>query len=275
MIIELAIAVGVVMVTIMLFAIRSDRESTRRRTSTLASLANALGYPHEVGDNFVTAKRDGVKVKLAYETRGSGSTSQAWTEVSVDIPASYPLTLYVRRHSLLDGTKIATGKMVDVLVGDQAFDDAYLVEAAPTDVVRELIDHRARAYLMGASHMELVTERRGDTATLKLSIRRWEEDFPAAQILVDEAIRLARRVRDVYAKIASPPPAVVEGSPFRPHQRAVAADEANAREHEVERVRVLQPKRAQADMDLAMVILGVSVVGCLVVAALWLVQKVS
>lgn len=269
-----AIVVVLVMIVIITYAIGSSAESSRRRTSTLTSLGNALGYPHDVGENFVTAKRDGVQVKLAYETRGSGSTSQSWTEVSVEIPAAYPLTLYVRRHALFDGGKIAGGKMVDVIVGDKAFDDAYLVEAAPADVVRELIDHRARAYLMGASAMELVTERHGDRATLKLSIRRWEEDFPAAQVLVDEAIRLARRVRDVYAKISAPP-VHVAGSPFRPEQRAVATDDANAREHEVERVRVLQPKRAQQDMDVAMVVFGVSIAGCLVIAALWLIQKVS
>lgn len=266
---------GVVVIALLLYSIQSSAESTRTRRSTLYSLGNWLGYPHDVGDNFVTARRDGSTVKLAYVTRGSGSSSESWTEVSVDIPSSYPLTLYVRRHGFFDRGKIAGGTMVDVLMGDQAFDDAYLVEAAPADVVRQLIDHRARAYLMGASYMELVTERHGERATLKLSIRRWEEDFPSAQVLAEEAIRLARRVRDVYAKLAAPPPTQVEGSPFRPQPTAVASDRAYAREDEVERVRVLQPKRAQQDLDLAMVILGVSVAGCLVVAAVWLARIAS
>lgn len=268
----LAIVVGFVMVAIITYAIRSSAESTRRRASTLGSIGNWLGYPHDVGENFVIAKRDGATVKLAYETRGSGSTSQSWTEVSVDIPAAYPLTLYIRRHALFDGSKIAGGTMVDVIVGDEAFDTAYLVEAAPAAVVRELIDHRARAYLMGASHMELVTERHGARATLKLSIRRWEEDFPSAQVLVDEAIRLARRVRDVYARIANPPPIQIEGSPFRPQLTAVASDAAYAREDEVERVRGLQPTRAKQDLDLAMVLVVASVAGCFLVALVWLLQ---
>ncbi len=266
---------GLVVIALLVYSIQSSAESTRIRTSTLHSLGNWLGYPYDVGDNFVTAKRDGVQVRLAYETRGSGSSAMSWTEVSVDIPAAYPLTLYVRRHGFFDGGKIAGGTMVDVILGDQAFDDAYLVEAAPADVVRELIDHRARAYLMGASYMELVTERHGGRALLKLSIRRWEEDFPSAQVLIDEAIRLAQRVRSVYAKLATSPPTQVEGSPFRPQLKAVASDTAHARENEVERVRVLKPKRRQQDLDLVMVILGVSVAGCLVVAAVWLFQQVG
>ena len=58
-----------------------------------------------------------------------------------------------------------------------AFDEAFLVEAAPTDVARILLDADAREYRAGHPHVELTIEAVHERRVLRLGVRRWLRDI--------------------------------------------------------------------------------------------------
>jgi len=52
----------------------------------------------------------GLDTKIAFTTRGSGSNTTSWTEIDVELPAAYPLSLHVRRHAFFDRGPIEKGR---------------------------------------------------------------------------------------------------------------------------------------------------------------------
>jgi hypothetical protein len=223
----------------------------QRRNSTLERLATELKGHHD--SNSAYGMLDGVVVTYRFETRGSGSSAERWTEVDAQIPHAYPLELHVRRHGRRDRRLIAWGEMIDVEVGDPAFDPMFLVEAAPSDVVRILLDAEARAFLASRSSSELDTLQREDgTRALRLATSGWTEDVAAATTQLRAVARLASRIRDAF-EIADHAHAPTDrGSPYRPALDDSPAREAAAtRAKEIDDLRAVQRRRAQSTAALA------------------------
>ena len=157
--------------------------------------------------------------------------------------------------------------MVDVDLGDPAFDRAFLVEAAPADVARILLDAPIRDLVAAERVVELSTVDVAGQPVLKLSTRRWVETSSEAVRMIDATTRIASRVREAFAEAHASVPIADTGSPYR----AIAApqlDRANEWRAEVETVRALRANRIARNTAVA-----VAVALALVTAAAALVAR--
>lgn len=218
-----------------------------------------------VEDNAALGTRHGVAVTYRFESRGSGSNTESWTEVDAEIPAAYPLILHVYRQRRSDQAKIDRNELVDVQLGDPVFDPLFVIESAPTDVVRLLIDPATRGFLVSHSQIELDTVTRGQHRLLRLAIRGWREHRDEAEAAIETCTRMASRVREAFA--ATEPPAQAQGSPYRPMVDAQRErDAADARAREIAHVEATRAQRA-ADAEAMLREIGVCV-GLLILSAL-------
>ena len=247
--------------------VRGARRRALERISKLQLIAAFLGGAHdETGKAW--GEKLGPKTTLDLTTRGYGSSSENWTFVDVELPPAYPLVLNIRRHGSADHRAVARAAMVDVILGDKPFDDAFLVEAAPSDVVRELLDGPLRAYLLAHKEIDLTTvEADGGRRILRLAIRGWLEELEVARPALELAASVGARVRDAYAKVDEAVTRTDAGSPYRPVADERPAQEAQAtREAEVAFVHAVQAKRAAENRRAAQVVLGV--IAVIVVASI-------
>ena len=237
--------------------------SKQRRTSVLRELASWLGGSST--GNEVTGTCAGAAIAFRFETRGSGSSAEHWTEIDVDIPGAYPFTLNLRRHAWRDRSKIERGEMVDVETGHARFDEAFLIEGAPTDIVRELFDDALlRTLLEAETHVELISHREGKRAFLRFATRHWVEGVIAARAMIEGVAQIPRCLRQAYAAADQEIATELVGGPYRPEASdRPARDVAARREHEVERVERLRAERRNPA--------GVIAAGILALGILWLV----
>jgi hypothetical protein len=209
LVISLVLVLAFVVMTIV-FAERNQRAKLQQ---DVLAIANELGG--QISGQSVYATVDGVETVFRLAVRGSGKSAQRWTEVEVEVPAKYPLTLLVRRHEWRDGGKIERGEMVDVELGDRSFDDEFLVEAAPADVVKLLVDRKIRELMWSLENPELQTLRRDGKAVVQLAVRDWIRDRDHAARITRTLAVLGGSVRDAFATVEQATPLVREGAPFR------------------------------------------------------------
>lgn len=198
----------------------------------------------------------GIPVLYTLGSRGTSSNWEAWTEVDVAIPPAYPLAIHVRRHRPRDQSLIARGDMIDVQVGDPKFDPLFLVEAAPADVVRILLDPETRGYLASHGEVELdtFTERDG-SGKLRLAIRGWYEELPDAMAAIAALVRLTSRVREAFAIAEQATQPVDGGSPYRPMLDDTPVREAaDARKRELVDLAAARARRSQSSAAVVFVI---------------------
>ena len=262
-----------IVVPIIAFAISSANKARAQRAATLAELARALdGVVDEAGAH---GRCNDVEVTFRFATRGSGKNAQPWTEIDSAIPHAYPLAIHVRRHGVFDRGKIARGDMVDIEVGDPAFDDAFLVEAAPAEIARDLIDAGMRSALLSADpSVELTTETKSEISGmhkhLRLAFRSWQTDGNVGLHLIRTVTHLASRVREAFDKDDRAVPVHDVGSPFRPQLDPNAvADHAAARAAEVDKLdtMLVQRARSQKIVGVVVTVLLVGVVTAIAIAA--------
>ncbi|MCB9559685.1 MAG: hypothetical protein H6708_04695 [Kofleriaceae bacterium] len=226
-------------VTIVIAAVASAHASQERRKGSLEQLSAWLHGLVE--GNAVTGTLDGVKVRLAYESRGSGTAEESWTYVEAPLPPAYPLTLHVEAHRMFDRGKIERGEMVDIVVGDPPFDDRFRVEGAPEAVIRRLLTPSVRGHLLSYDRVEVATV----GGQLRLAVRGWLEDVEAARGAIVCAVTLSRAVRVATQAVDEAVPLTSTSDPYR----AVADDGARraaraARAAEVAHVDGLRRERA-------------------------------
>lgn len=204
----------------------------------------------------------GAMAHLSFVTRGSGSNSESWTEIDVDLPAKYPLEMMIRPHGLFDRGKIERGTMIDVEVGDVAFDNEFLVEAAPADVVRKLLDAQVRARLFRLPRFQL--SKLSYAPTLRLELRGWvEPEVVRTAVAIMAAI--ANSLRTAYSQVEAETPPVITGSPFRQEiDDGPARLAAAGRAAEVENVKRLRIERQRQSKMVGAIIVTVVTVGFLI-----------
>lgn len=231
-------------------AVASNKQAERRRR-LLASLGAQLAGGHD--ERSAWGELANTRVRMSLVTRGGGKQAQAWTEIDADIPARYPLALFVYKHGWNDDAKIARGEMVDVTVGDERFDRAFVVEAAPADVARVLLDERARQYLLALAdkyHFTITTEGRGtDRVQLRFALRSWLDDAAEVMLAIETVAAIAGRVRDAYVAVEQAIAPAETGSPYRPvlddRRAREAADARLAEVATVEKVRTARAAKQQ------------------------------
>ena len=239
--------------------VAASSSAKEKRLRWLAAAAELLGGEHDRSSKAWGTKL-GPKVTYELATRGAGSSAESWTHIHVDVPKKYPLAVHVRRQGRRDHALVARGEMVDVLVGDRAFDDAFLIEAAPADVVRLLLDAEVRRLLALHGESDLDTVDRPDgTRALVLGIRGWIEDPALAAEPIQVMARLGSRVRDAYAAAdADLAKGDAPGDPYRPVVDDRPARTAQVgREAEVEKVKGLRAERDARANAVAWTVIGV------------------
>ena len=213
------------------------RQSTQRRLDgRLLRIADAL-YGELRGLTAV-GRRRGHSVLYRFEHGSFGRSTEPWTEVIVALPRRYPLELHLRRQTPRDQARIERGDLIDVEIGDAAFDPQFLVEAAPADVTRILLDPEVRGYLLSHGRVRLDTVELEGRSVLQLAFPGWQDELSEAIAAVDVAVRIAERVRDAFAEVDAASPPLATGSPFRAEldDRAARAAE-RARDEEIAALR--------------------------------------
>lgn len=185
-----------------------------QRMAALPQIAAHLHGTHDVAS--AAGSLHGVAVRFHFDDRGLGSSVEHWTLIEAELPASYPLAIHVRPHGWTDRALRARGEMVDVKLGDAAFDAAFLVEAAPEDVARQLLDAGARGLLLSHRRAELDTVSDESKRVLRLALRGWLEDPGAALHAIEHVARIAAQVRAAYAETQPAQSAQLTGAPYRP-----------------------------------------------------------
>jgi hypothetical protein len=250
---EVSWLVGIALTAgVVAWALVSGAKQKRKRESMLGELRTWLRGEMDTSQGAVWGTHEGIKARFEYATRGTGSAVEHWTYLHADLPP-YPLRLFVRRHGWTDQTKIDRGELVDVKVGSEPFDTAFLIEAAPADVVARMFDDEARRYLL-AQHVDVELEAK--QTSLYLGLRGWITDVHEARAAVDCVVRIARRVREAYAEVEQQTPPQDVGSPYRPQLDDRAARDAAAdREAEIANLdHIRSTRRSRSHFTLVMLI---------------------
>jgi len=94
-------------------------------------------------------------VPVRWDALGGGRGNQVHTMCSVSLahPPRFLMDLRLQTGEELE--QVRAGRAVDVIVGDQAFDDAFIVEAAPSDVAKKLLDAEMRRMLLAMRPVRL------------------------------------------------------------------------------------------------------------------------
>jgi len=201
----------------------------------LRGIARWLDGTHSRYDRVAHGKRRGVPAAVRFALRGTGyersSSDRRWTEVDVQLPPGYALSLYVRRHEWTDQHQIERRRMLDIELGDPDFDRQFLIEAAPAQIVRSLLDPSIRRLLASYAAVSLTTELMDGRSVLRLAVTPWL-NHDAITAAVDALVDFGGGLRDAHAALEAAA-LCNSGSPYRPRldgaqidaQRAALADE--------------------------------------------------
>ncbi len=198
----------------------ASRHNTAARARRAKSLTDALAgddpavrVDPETG--LATATVRGFTVRFRFTSRGSGSSSESWTEAEVD--ASHePLILSMRLQTSLDGYFVRQGLAIDVQVGDPTFDAKYLVEGAPAAVVTRVLTPAVQRKLLLEEPNELETRPFG----VLLARKGWRESPTDVRDFVDLAVSVAENIAPAILEArkaeAPPPTSAYRGSAVSP-----------------------------------------------------------
>ena len=198
-------------------------------------MAERLQGVYSGRERAVRGTRGGVPFEVRFALRGTGYErtlrDRRWTEIDVSVPRGYAIALYVRRYEWLDPHEIRRDAMIDIELGDPAFDRQFLVEAAPAQIVRTVLAAPLRRLLVSHDAATLTTELLGDLTALRLAAPTWLGP-DAIVAAVEVLIATSASVRDGYAEVEVAAIAGT-GAPYRPQldgpqidaQHAALADE--------------------------------------------------
>ena len=240
----------------------------KRRQTMLRQVARYLGGRHDATAAF--GNHGGTVVRFQLTTRGAGKSKEWWTELEVVVPAAYPLAIHVRRRRWLDHTRMTRSDVVDLPLGDEPFDEAFVVEAAPEDIARKLLDAGVRSFLSALQRPELDTVAIGESKLLRLAVQGGFDDLAGATAAIDSLVGIAARVRGVYAVVDGAVPAQPGGSPYRPQPAVVAPGREVPAVRAVEVAALEAARASRARRYRVAVVVAVIALPIIALACLWL-----
>lgn len=259
-------ALGILFIIGMVIAIVVGHKKQKQKLEmTLGWMGERLGGGKDIEGRRAWGEIGDAQIAFRLTTRGSGKSTTYWTEVDAELPDKYPLRLFVRKHGWGDSGKVERGEMVDVVVGDPAFDEQFLVEAAPAEIARILLDPRERSYLLSLAHrlhfdINTMHTDAGEPI-IRLAVRQWIFDINDAMRACESMAAIAGRVRDAYAAVERELEAKDAGSPYRPMLDDTPAREAAERRlaevARVDEVRTHRAARAQLVTTVALVVFAI------------------
>ncbi len=232
---------GLLVVAIITFVVMATRTNASERApepDDLVALQRAsklLSGFRVISRDTLAGEVDGVPVRYRLGTRGRGATATQWTEVEVDVPHA-ALSLHLRPRT---SGHVRLPNMV--VVGDSAFDQMFVLEAAPADVARRLFavegdDGRTLASrLLGLGPLWIVPLGRGKSRGFRLAVVAWQDRPARVEELIGIAATIGSRLGE--AMRAADRKAAVAGSPYRPEiERGALSDLERERAQDLARL---------------------------------------
>jgi hypothetical protein len=142
------------------------------------------------------------EVDLAYRlvTRGTGKNSESWTECEVTVDTTQ-LDIALRPQTRGEERWVEKGLARDLLVGDEAFDEKFIVEAAPAELAKRVLSEDLCAELLAHHPLEvkiadqgLLVEQRGHIEEPD-EIRRFTHMAATLANQMNEAVETTREDR--------------------------------------------------------------------------------
>ncbi len=276
------VLVALFVLVVGLIIVKSLRAEERKKGDALGIAGKQLGV-QRVGGNVVEGTRGGLPMRFMLTTRGAGSSAESWTELECKLPAvtAEHVQLYLWPSGRDLAEQVAQGRMLDIVVGDALFDGAFVVEGAPTDIVRTALDAPTRAALKALRRCEIQFPRRphgepaaseppASFAVLQLAMRGWLEDEAGIIAALDALTRLAQRLRAAPSEVIEAIPLEGGGTPYRPAPSDDVRTATRERQaHEVRALAALRKRRAGDGSTNALLGIGVVfLVGFILIAAL-------
>jgi hypothetical protein len=144
---------------------------------------------------------------------------------------------------------VHAGLAIDLQLGDTAFDRAFIVEGAPSDVVRALLTSPLRESLLSMIRPRLLND--GGELTIAdgkvvLAARGWLEERKQAEAFLDLALAVAERVPLAFEEVDAQLRKEAGGAYREQHDAAVARTAVAARTEELQRLAQLRAARPAA-----------------------------
>jgi hypothetical protein len=158
----------------------------------------------ELGATDVRARRCGLNavvrgVPVRLDVLGAGvHDNPAHTMCSVSLVHAPRFLMELRPQTGEELEQVRAGRAVDVIVGDQAFDDAFIVEAAPSDVAKKLLDAETRRILLAMRPVRLCVAK----DTLWLDVMGVVGHVAIAKSMLELVLSLVRKLGEVSRVIA-------------------------------------------------------------------------
>jgi hypothetical protein len=168
----------------------------RRRAEDVRNAFRLLGAEAEGGWSTFDGHLRGVHV--TYELVGTGRSNNQPTVCTARLPGVPQLELDLRPETRSEKAQVAHGRAIDVQVGDKAFDEAFVVEAAPSELARALLDAPTRAVLLAFAPCRLELIDRDLTFTKSGYV---EQTLHVRQIL-ETVVGLSTRMFELPAQVA-------------------------------------------------------------------------
>ncbi len=131
-----AVAFFVVMVV---WAVHGIVQTSRRFDRGVEQARALLTSPELADRGTVKGKIGEHDVSIRMTTRGGDSNAVAWTEIKV-AHREVPMKLALRPQTLAESAIVAMSKAVDVQIDDEAMDRAFVIDGAPADAVKRVLD---------------------------------------------------------------------------------------------------------------------------------------
>jgi len=197
----LAIGAGIIAIAVVAAVVTAKRE---RVTGALAAAASILhGSQIDRQNSSTRGHLYGVPVELRLTSRGSGSSSTSWTEVDayLSVADTRDLTIELRPETRRERNLRSSALVHDIEIGDAAFDEAFVLEAAPAEVMRRLPEARAQVEReharapgapyrdgIGAEGVEAARAAHRDEVARVLDVKKARARHVRAQMLIVGAV---------------------------------------------------------------------------------------
>ncbi len=216
------------------------------------------GVEIDPSEPVVSGQIDGLEVTFRLVTRGSGSSAESWTECEVAM-ATDQLDITLRPQTRAEERWVNKGLARDLLVGDEGFDDKFIVEAAPVELAKQALGPDIRAELL-AQHPVTVKSR---PEGLLLEKRGWVEAPEAIRAFATMGAHLATNMETVVAQARQDDQreaALVGYRGAEPEAQRAGEDEAR---QETDELKALRERRQQAEKTRNAIMIGLFLAGLL------------
>jgi hypothetical protein len=208
------VATVVCSVSVVLFAAGNDARGT-----TVLQLSELLGGGYDLGGGVAWGSAMGLHVVVTFGDGGRPNLPERWTQIVVTLPQDIPLFLHVRPRPPEDAPAGALS------FAATPFEQLFLVEGAPSDVVRYLLDDELRAaLLLRRGEVELTAE----SGSLTLSCHGWLEEIARTRSAIELAAWIANRIPEAYDAAERGAHVNLHGAPYRAEYDAFLAERTSA-----------------------------------------------